>query len=330
MLHLISEIMGKKRKNKRYKMSQIKQRQQSIRVVIPDEVYQKVMYWVQKAPGECSGFGKVVFDDGVYTVKSAMLVKQVNTGADTEIDGEELAKALFETKDQPGELNWWWHSHVNMECFWSDTDREAIESIGSNGYCIATVFNKKVERLTAFYRKADGSMPPIFVNHVPTTIARTLPEELTKAWDAEYDAKCKPKSYPAYTGNYPYGGGGMYGKKYWEEKDLTEVFDNFWEDLDLADYVDVKARASWSAVLEYILTPAEVVKAKALTPDIRWNGYTAWFYIKSLPLDGQMEIDQRISKHLAAMRGKELNQRPPENKTPNLVHDQRALLPVTH
>jgi proteasome lid subunit RPN8/RPN11 len=167
----------------------------SIKLIIPDEIYQKIIWWVRKATGECSGFGKVVYKDGAFRVESAMLVKQSNSSAETEIDGGDLAKAMYDLREAPGDLVWWWHSHVNMDVFWSSTDREAIEMVGAGGYCIATVFNKRCEYLSAYYRPEKDEIPGVFIDELDTSFPRTLPAEMTAPWEKEFEEKCAVKTY---------------------------------------------------------------------------------------------------------------------------------------
>lgn len=65
------------------------------------------------------------------------------------MDAASIAKAMYETRDDEGMFNFWWHSHVNMGVFWSGTDMDTIRQIGSQGFVVATVFNKKNEMLDA-------------------------------------------------------------------------------------------------------------------------------------------------------------------------------------
>lgn len=172
----------------------------SPRVTIDWDVYQKIMYWVNKAPGEISGLGKVVpKEDGTFRVTSAVLIKQENGAASTEMDGAAISKCMFELKDDPGHLNFWWHSHVNMEVFWSGTDIDTIREIGQNGFVVATVFNKKREMKSAVYVKPTDILPEVFIDDLPTKPLHYLKPEQVTAWDAEYDLKTVVKTYN-YTG----------------------------------------------------------------------------------------------------------------------------------
>jgi len=188
-----------------------------IAVQIDDEVYEKVMHWITKADGEISGLGKIVVENGVFRVTSAMLLKQENTSVTTEFDGAAVGKAMFELKDEPGTLNWWWHSHVNMDVFWSGTDMDTIHEIGAGGWVVATVLNKSRESRTCYYQKGAGFIPALVVDDIPTTIISNISEELTSAWDKEFDANVTTKkiSRSYYNGMFP----SRYWGEYAEEED---------------------------------------------------------------------------------------------------------------
>lgn len=80
------------------------------------------------------------------------MIKQDNEATETEIDGDALAKVLYDhsISGTKGELKFWWHSHVNMGVFWSGTDMKTIEDLTQNGWFIHGVFNKKGENRIAY------------------------------------------------------------------------------------------------------------------------------------------------------------------------------------
>ena len=172
------------------------------KVVIDNEVYRKIMYWVMKSEYEVSGLGNVVFDakEGTFRVVSAMLLPQVNTSTHTEIDPQSVCKAMYELRDAPGEMKFWWHSHVNMGVFWSAEDTGTIEELGSAGWILATVFNKKNEHRTALY--GVGSVIPTWVDQIDT-VTTPFVDPMAAQWDAEYVKNVTHKVFtqasPVYT-----------------------------------------------------------------------------------------------------------------------------------
>ncbi len=105
------------------------------------------MHYVHKAKFEISGFGNVEIIKGVPTVTDIILLKQENHSTETEMDGDAVAKALYDhhVSGMEGELKFWWHSHVDMPTFWSTTDMATINELTENGWWIHGVFNKKNE-----------------------------------------------------------------------------------------------------------------------------------------------------------------------------------------
>lgn len=170
-----------------------------ISIEIDPLVYQKVMHWVNKSDFEVSGLGTVVHDKerNVLRVVDAILLKQENSSVETELDGQAISRAMYQTKDSPGSLRWWWHSHVNMDVFWSGTDMTAIKTLGGAErdrpawFCM-TVFNKKQEMLSAYVQNSPVRM---IASDLETTIASQLPAELIAEWDKQYDDNVENKKY---------------------------------------------------------------------------------------------------------------------------------------
>lgn len=123
------------------------------KVVIGREAYDKIQYYVNKTNFEISGFGNVEIIDGIATVTDIILLEQENTGTETDIKGEAIAKALYEHEINPnmnGELKFWWHSHANMNVFWSGQDEKTKCELTENGWWIHGVFNHKGEHRISY------------------------------------------------------------------------------------------------------------------------------------------------------------------------------------
>lgn len=171
-------------------------------IEIDDLVYRKVMHWVKKSNFEVSGLGKVVLDEEKQTIKviDAMLLEQTNTSATTDIEAEAICKAMYQLKDSPGELKWWWHSHNTMDVFWSGTDLSTIQELGANGWMAATVFNHKEEVLSAY---CQVSPVRLLVPDLTTYVSRPEDEKLIKSWDKEYEKNVTEKKFTSYISNMP-------------------------------------------------------------------------------------------------------------------------------
>lgn len=179
-------------------------------IVIPEMVYDKIMYWIDKANFEVSGFGTVIHDPNAktFTIEDAFLIKQEGSAAATDICAKDLGKAMFMAHKMQlkGTINFWWHSHVNMDVFWSGTDKSTIEDLGKNGYILATVFNKKYGYRSAF--AANVNVPFLgprteLIDNFPTTITKDLESSLIEQWDKDFKDNVVEKTYkvPDYTAN---------------------------------------------------------------------------------------------------------------------------------
>lgn len=171
------------------------------KIIIENMVYQKVMYWVQKSPDEVSGLGNVIIEPETNTIRviDAIMLPQSNTGGSTDIDASAVAKAMFlmHKNKVPGQLRWWWHSHVNMPVFWSGIDISTIKQLGGQGWFSATVFNKRAEMKSAFCQKEPIRL---LVPEIQTFVGHPANAELIKAWDEEYTKNVKEK--PKYLGTF--------------------------------------------------------------------------------------------------------------------------------
>jgi hypothetical protein len=159
-------------------------------VIIENEVFQKIMFWVNKSNYEVSGLGVLrVEDDGVLRVVDAMLLPQKNGPTHTDIEPEHVGKLMFQMKDTPGELRFWWHSHVDMPVFWSGTDLDTIEKLGMGGWFLSTVFNKKREMKSCFYAVQGSNTPwgteELFLDDLTTTVPAFVHARQAE-WEEQY------------------------------------------------------------------------------------------------------------------------------------------------
>lgn len=164
-------------------------------ILLPMDIKNRIQFIVDNCDKEVSGLGTVVFDKSIngYRVTSAILLDQEVGSAHTDIDDKAVAQALYDTRNEEGELAFWWHSHVNMETFWSDTDHATMEAIGKNGLCVAVVFNKKDSMRGAIVMNPQG-MPSVKLDNVDIEIEYDYafnPEELL----AEIKEKVREKTY---------------------------------------------------------------------------------------------------------------------------------------
>jgi len=162
--------------------------------------YQKMMHFVDKAGAdEVSGLGLITAKDNVFTVTDTFLLPQKNSTGATDIEPEDMAKLMFETRERPGMLRFWWHSHVRMATFWSKTDTDTMDVLAKGGWFMSLVVNQKREHRAAF-RSLD---PDLFIDEIPFQVMARSQPELVAQWDTEYDTKVQKKKTTAIT---PYRG----------------------------------------------------------------------------------------------------------------------------
>lgn len=169
-------------------------KKKQIRVTMSWLTHAKIRHWMKTAgTDEVSGFGKVVRLDGHLHVRDAFLIKQENTGGSTDIDPEDMARTMYRTKDEPGDLNFWWHSHHNMAAYFSGTDDDTIKQFGKNGWILATVFNHRDEHKTSLFVNEPTN---ILIEDLKLEILQpALPEQLVASCDASYKEKVSVKKW---------------------------------------------------------------------------------------------------------------------------------------
>ena len=120
---------------------------------IPEKDWYEIISWAQIAydedKNEISGLATAVPNkDGIYTIGDVEILKQENTGTNTELDGDAVAdyKMRYAMKHKnPGIKFVWWHSHHTMGAFWSGTDEKEIDAWKNESFSLALVVNLRQE-----------------------------------------------------------------------------------------------------------------------------------------------------------------------------------------
>ena len=203
----------------------------NLSVIIDEDVYEKIMHWCNKAsPKEVSGLGNVIYDKELKALRvtDAWLLEQENTSSTTDIDENSIGKLeykhhLMKKKGEiEGELKFWWHSHVNMGVFWSGTDMDTIEQLGSGGWFLSTVFNLKEEMKSAVYQTdpmeffaddldtlidtsiSDNDIEEILevngfrakdLELIRESVGISISDKTKEGWDKEFDENVKVKTF---------------------------------------------------------------------------------------------------------------------------------------
>lgn len=175
------------------------------KVTIDPIAYQRIITWVDAANIEVCGLGRIIHlpDEARYHVATTYLPEQISSASETEATALGIAQVDYESRHDPGNLNFRWHSHVNMAAFWSATDIECIRSTGAEWFTLHLVINKKREYRAALYLPPTDLHPEIFLDELPVEISPLIPESLRDSWREELRLKNRTepvtsqKYYPA-------------------------------------------------------------------------------------------------------------------------------------
>jgi len=137
-------------------------------------------------------------EDGRIKIGDVEILKQENSSANTELDGEAVAAYTMKYAmkyNNPDMKFVWWHSHHNMAAFWSGTDEKEIEAWKNNSYSLALVINLAEEyKFRVSFWKMNGL--PV-EQHVDTnlTIERKQPKiKITEAMKKQYEELCSERT----------------------------------------------------------------------------------------------------------------------------------------
>jgi proteasome lid subunit RPN8/RPN11 len=167
-------VKGEKTETKKTETKLITSSPPSPKFVLPRSLGDRIMRWARAADGEVSGLGvlKVDVKKGEIELVRVDILKQVCTGASTELDDAAVAKYLFERDQDHQEVRFWWHSHADMGVFWSGTDTEMMRTL-TKTWGIALVVNKKGEKKLSL------------VINDPISMFTDLPVENEEDWDTD-------------------------------------------------------------------------------------------------------------------------------------------------
>jgi hypothetical protein len=259
------------------------------RIVIENEVYQKIMHWVNKSHYEVSGLGKIQVRGDDIVVIAACLLPQKNGFSHTDIEAEDIGKLEYDLRNTPGDLRFWWHSHVNMPVFWSQTDESTQEDLAAGGWFVSTVFNKKREMRSAICMKRPV---PLFLDEIKTEVVQYLAPDTIKSWDEEYEqnvtnitvtylggknenyANARPlpdeSKKKEDVGESATGSSGVTGSSAYDDPDehiIRDLGDGYYVNADdVFDTMETKD-LDWDAAVEYLVEQLEALKARESETD---------------------------------------------------------------
>ena len=118
-----------------------------LKLIIPLATYRKIMAYATICDLEISGFCEVEYNEArnAFIAGETYLLRQEVTGGSTHIDEEAISAFNLERiKAGATQLpRLWWHSHVNMEAFFSGIDEGTLKDLQNDSFIIALVVNKQ-------------------------------------------------------------------------------------------------------------------------------------------------------------------------------------------
>lgn len=121
---------------------------ENIKLILPYLAYKQIMNYAIGCETEISGFADAEWDkekNAIVVGRVYPLLEQEATGADVEFDDTILDAFHLQLMDQDVQQfpRLWWHSHVDMQAYFSTTDDAAMEVLKNESYGVALVVNKK-------------------------------------------------------------------------------------------------------------------------------------------------------------------------------------------
>lgn len=97
-----------------------------MKVVFPIDVYQKLRAYVECVRVEISGFGRISIKNEVIRIEEIKIFKQICSAGGTVIDRYDVGE-FWNNLDDPSGWKLWWHSHGELQAYFSPTDHATME-----------------------------------------------------------------------------------------------------------------------------------------------------------------------------------------------------------
>lgn len=112
------------------------------------DVWHKMMAYIVNCPTEVNGFGIIdQISTDLFVLRDVFITKQIAGPAHVEVEPQVLSDLMTDMLargQNPGSIKFQWHSHVNMDAYFSMTDLDNIERWAGD-WLISLVANKRGE-----------------------------------------------------------------------------------------------------------------------------------------------------------------------------------------
>lgn len=202
-----------------------------IELVVPDVAWRKIINYAKAAGNmEISGFADITYNKETQEVLvgKVYLIEQTVGGATVHMDEEDVSKFQLDlvkkgVKQLP---QLWWHSHVDMDAFFSAQDQETSENLQNDSFSVSLVVNKRGEAHARMYIHADMTVIAMGETHKQETWISVddLPIRTNNESDIPKDImeEVKEKIH-TYKVTAPWGGGWLGRKKKQEDGEEDEA-----------------------------------------------------------------------------------------------------------
>ena len=190
---------------------------------ITEKDWYKLQAWAKLAydedQNEISGLMTAIPQkDGRYKIGDVEILKQENSGANTELDGEAVTeyKMKYAMKYKDKRMKYvWWHSHHTMGAFWSGTDENEINAWENESFSLALVINLREEYVFRVSLWKANGLPIKEHYDIGLTIERKQPKiSITESMKKKYEELCADRvsHVNTYTGYRRNGWGQIQGR----------------------------------------------------------------------------------------------------------------------
>lgn len=165
------------------------------RIIIPLVSWQKIMAYVDLCPVEITGFGDVTYDKtkNEFIIGEIYLPDQSATAGDVDVEEEDVSKFMLERMEAGATQmpRLWWHSHVEMEAFFSGTDDAQMKDFSNDTFFVGIVVNKRGE----YKASIKVCEPFVFMIEELDIIIDYSYSQIPQDLKAEFEQKVKYKQF---------------------------------------------------------------------------------------------------------------------------------------
>ena len=153
----------------------------------------KIRAWTAMAEGEVGGFGEATVENNEVHVSRVFLIQQEAGAAHVDYSPEAVAGMIAKWGDRAEHVRFQWHSHADMEAFFSPTDTDNIETLNNGAWLASLVVN----RAGKYKARIDAYRPFRVTINATILEQHDISARDRATWEKEYKENVKKPSYSA-------------------------------------------------------------------------------------------------------------------------------------